>query len=171
MKLHQKCFSFLSSFLSSPYVFLTISATSKLLLFQMACTTSSIPQPLPAPDTRVLTWHRLERLRLQKLGLPTKYSRYFTVTRSSQESQTSAFDPLAVHSGVHLQALDRSKTWKDDKTIGATKINQINVVAPFTTLMKPTCGYFFSRETDNRKKRIGIPPTDLVKYRSQSGTN
>ena len=98
----------------------------------MACTTSNIPRPLPAPDTRVLTWHRLERLRLQKLGLPTKYSRYFTVTRASQESQTATFDPLAVHSGVQLQALDRSKCSKDNKTTEATKISQINVV-PYET--------------------------------------
>ena len=137
------------------------------LNFQMACT-SNMPQPLPAPDNRVLTWHRLERLRLEKLGLPTKYSRYFTVTRSSQESQSPVFDPLAVHSGVHLHALERSKTKPENQT---TKITQINVVAPFTTLMKPTCGYFFSRNTDNRKKKIGIPATDLVKYRSHTGTN
>ncbi len=125
-------------------------------------------------DPRVLTWHHLETMRLRSLGLPSKYSRHFTVTRTSLERPKShindGFDKLAVHSGVKLSELKRSKT-----TLGgsptAKPIGQINIVAPFTTLMKPTCGYFFSRETDNRKKRIGIPPTDLVKYRSQPASN
>ncbi|XP_072165477.1 uncharacterized protein [Diadema setosum] len=41
----------------------------------------------------------------------------------------------------------------------------LNSLAPFATTSKPTCGYFFSRNTDNRKKSIGIPATDLVAYR------
>ena len=40
-----------------------------------------------------------------------------------------------------------------------------NSVAPFATLAKPTCGYFFSRQTDNKKRRTGIPSADLVKWR------
>ena len=40
-----------------------------------------------------------------------------------------------------------------------------NSLCPFNTVMKPTCGYYFSRGTDNRKKRIGIPPSDLVAWR------
>ncbi|XP_071822936.1 uncharacterized protein [Apostichopus japonicus] len=40
-----------------------------------------------------------------------------------------------------------------------------NSVAPFSTLSKPTCGYFFSRLTDQKKRRSGIPPADLVKWR------
>ncbi|XP_071792413.1 uncharacterized protein [Asterias amurensis] len=40
-----------------------------------------------------------------------------------------------------------------------------NSVAPFATLAKPTCGFFFSRVTDNKKRRTGIPPADLVKWR------
>lgn len=42
-----------------------------------------------------------------------------------------------------------------------------NFVSPFYTMsLKPTCGYYFSRETDNRKMRIGIAPTDLSAWRS-----
>ncbi|XP_041452906.1 uncharacterized protein LOC121405978 [Lytechinus variegatus] len=41
----------------------------------------------------------------------------------------------------------------------------LNSLAPFATTYKPTCGYFFSRATDNKKKQMGIPATDLVKYR------
>ena len=40
-----------------------------------------------------------------------------------------------------------------------------NSVCPFHTTMKPTCGYYFSRDTDNRKRRIGIPPSNLVAWR------
>jgi len=40
-----------------------------------------------------------------------------------------------------------------------------NSVAPFATLAKPTCGWFFSRNTDNKKRRTGIPSADLVKWR------
>lgn len=40
-----------------------------------------------------------------------------------------------------------------------------NSVAPFATLAKPTCGFFFSRITDNKKRRTGIPSADLVKWR------
>ncbi|XP_038073171.1 uncharacterized protein LOC119741482 [Patiria miniata] len=40
-----------------------------------------------------------------------------------------------------------------------------NSVAPFATLAKPTCGWFFSRGTDHKKRRHGIPSADLVKWR------
>ena len=42
-----------------------------------------------------------------------------------------------------------------------------NFTSPFHSMsLKPTCGYYFSRETDNRKMRIGISPTDLSAWRS-----
>jgi hypothetical protein len=41
-----------------------------------------------------------------------------------------------------------------------------NSLWPFCTMEKPSCGYFFSRNTDN-KKRLGIPPsTNTVKWRN-----
>ncbi|XP_071941623.1 uncharacterized protein [Antedon mediterranea] len=40
-----------------------------------------------------------------------------------------------------------------------------NSVAPFTTLGKPTCGFFFSRQTDHKKRQTGIPPANLVMWR------
>lgn len=43
---------------------------------------------------------------------------------------------------------------------------QINSLAPFSTLGKYTCGYYFSRDTDNKKRKTGIPPSDLVSWRS-----
>ena len=43
---------------------------------------------------------------------------------------------------------------------------QVNSLAPFSTLGKYTCGYYFSRDTDNKKRKTGIPPSDLVSWRS-----
>lgn len=43
---------------------------------------------------------------------------------------------------------------------------QVNSLAPFSTLGKYTCGYYFSRATDNKKRKTGIPPSDLVSWRS-----
>ena len=40
-----------------------------------------------------------------------------------------------------------------------------NSLAPFASLGKPTCGYYFSRGTDNRKRLTGVPATNLVKWR------
>lgn len=45
-------------------------------------------------------------------------------------------------------------------------LSMSNSMSPFHTSIKPTCGYFFSRDTDNKKRRIGIPPSDLVSWRS-----
>ena len=49
---------------------------------------------------------------------------------------------------------------------GAPHTIRRNKVAPFSTLGKPTCGFNFSRDTDNRKKNFGIMPSNLVKWRS-----
>lgn len=48
------------------------------------------------------------------------------------------------------------------------ELKKMNSIAPFYTQEKPTCGFFFSRCTDNKKKKFGIPPSDLVKWRSFS---
>lgn len=45
-------------------------------------------------------------------------------------------------------------------------MRQVNSLAPFSTLGKYTCGYYFSRDTDNKKRKTGIPPSDLVAWRS-----
>lgn len=54
------------------------------------------------------------------------------------------------------------------ETVSAKQSRKVpNFVSPFQTMsLKPTCGYYFSRQTDNRKMRIGIPPTDLSAWRS-----
>lgn len=54
------------------------------------------------------------------------------------------------------------------ETVSAQQPRKVpNFISPFHTMQpKPTCGYYFSRETDNRKMRIGIAPTDLSAWRS-----
>lgn len=39
-------------------------------------------------------------------------------------------------------------------------------MAPFASLGKPTCGYFFTRDISHKKRLIGINPTNTVKWRS-----
>ena len=51
----------------------------------------------------------------------------------------------------------RAAMWRTDS----------NSISPFASLGKPTCGFYFSREIDNKKRLIGIPPTNLIRYRSR----
>lgn len=107
------------------------------------------------PNPKTLTWERLENKRLSKLGLGSKrYSRHF---QRFQRESTNMSDPLPatiVKEGGTSYVI-----------IGGEKV-KMNSIAPFYTEEKPTCGYFFSRQTDNKKKKFGIPPSDLVKWRS-----
>lgn len=41
-----------------------------------------------------------------------------------------------------------------------------NTMAPFASLGKPTCGYFFTRNVSHHKRLIGINATNTVKWRS-----
>uniref|UniRef100_A0A8C7QGL9 Uncharacterized protein n=1 Tax=Oncorhynchus mykiss TaxID=8022 RepID=A0A8C7QGL9_ONCMY len=41
-----------------------------------------------------------------------------------------------------------------------------NSLMPFYTVVKPTCGYRFSRETDHKRRHIGIPASNPVMWRS-----
>ena len=41
-----------------------------------------------------------------------------------------------------------------------------NTMAPFASLGKPTCGYFFTRNVSHKKRLIGINATNTVKWRS-----
>ena len=102
------------------------------------------------PNQRTITWERLEFIRLKKLHLgPERYSRHFQrFQREKSQLRNSLPD-----GGQYV--------------IGPNgEIKKSNSIAPFSTVGKPTCGFFFSRITDNKKKKIGIPPTNLVKWRS-----
>ena len=41
-----------------------------------------------------------------------------------------------------------------------------NSLAPFASLGKPTCGFFFTRNISHNKRLIGINATNTVKWRS-----
>nr|XP_014347392.1 PREDICTED: uncharacterized protein LOC106704584 [Latimeria chalumnae] len=43
-----------------------------------------------------------------------------------------------------------------------------NSLAPFYNMSKPTCGYRFSRDTDHKRRNIGIPPSNITKWRSSN---
>ncbi|KAK7108674.1 putative uncharacterized protein CIMIP3 isoform X2 [Littorina saxatilis] len=109
-----------------------------------------------------LTWEYLETIRLKKLRIPNRYSRHlgkgFTMPREEHPLQGPAWN-----NSLKPTPVNGVGSIKDEKQ-GAKCIN--NSIAPFFTVGKPTCGYFFSRSTDNKKRNIGIPPSDVVKWRS-----
>lgn len=112
------------------------------------------------PSPKTLTWERLENRRLERLGLGAKrYSRHF---QRFQREPTTMSNPE--FSKTLLQSKEAGKT-QQYVIIGGEKV-LVNSLAPFYTEEKPTCGFFFSRSTDNKKKKFGIPPSDLVKWRS-----
>jgi len=118
---------------------------------------------------KTVTWEKLEAQRLQSLGLNNKYSRHFNVLRSSREHPGAIMmfeDKLATQGMV--PGIERQKTQVGNP--GGRHSNS-NSMAPFSTVGKPTCGFFFSRETDNKKKKFGIPPSDLVKWRNFAPQN
>jgi len=46
-----------------------------------------------------------------------------------------------------------------------------NEVRPFVTVGKPTCGANYVPITDHKKRKSGIPPTNLVRFRPQTASN
>ncbi|RUS85214.1 hypothetical protein EGW08_007040 [Elysia chlorotica] len=119
-------------------------------------------QPIPYNNNpNHLSWERLETLRLRRLGIPNRYSRHCNIVYNSQAAAMNAAENShqSLCGGRSFEKIDK----KNPKTNG-------NSLAPFYTHEKRTCGYFFSRETDNRKKNFGIPPSDLVAWRSSSAT-
>ena len=132
------------------------------------------------PDRKTVVWERLEQKRIQQLGLNPQYSRYFNVTRSIRPKPQCK--PISIGGPPLSEApippeVEPSQLTPQMPGMTPTNTLQIplvetgrirkgNSVAPFCTEGKPTCGYYFSRGTDNKKKAIGIPPSDLVKWRS-----
>lgn len=121
---------------------------------------------LAKASPKTVTWEKLEAQRLQSLGLSNKYSRHFNVLRSSvgrPQNMMMIDDKLATQGMVPGMERQKSQVGQPDGKQGKSKSNSM---APFSTVGKPTCGFFFSRETDNKKKKFGIPPSDLVKWRN-----
>ena len=108
-------------------------------------------------NPKTINWERLELKRLQKLNLgPERYSRHFQ-RFANDEKVAVSFD-----SATALSPKTTTRTLLGE----SSKVKKNNSIAPFSTVGKPTCGFFFNRITDNKKKKFGIPPTNLVKWRS-----
>jgi len=119
------------------------------------------------PNPHFLTWERLEQLRLQKLGLGHRYSRHLNVVRCSSRNQTP--NAQERERTLALQGPPRSELRRPKRQdVPVEKKN--NSIAPFATLEKPTCGFFFSDLTNNKKRNFGIPASDLVKWRTFQST-
>ncbi|XP_043933051.1 putative uncharacterized protein GUCA1ANB [Protopterus annectens] len=43
--------------------------------------------------------------------------------------------------------------------------NSSNTIFSFHTMSKPTCGYRYTRETDHKKRLIGVLPSNVVRWR------
>lgn len=92
----------------------------------------------------------------------SSYSRHLTPGQterkssksSSTKSSNSSTLSRAIEAGVKIQRLSDPR------------FRYVNSMAPFSTLGKATCGYYFSRSTDNKKYKTGIPPSNLVAWRS-----
>ncbi|CAK8683283.1 unnamed protein product [Clavelina lepadiformis] len=106
------------------------------------------------------------------------YSRHLHVQEPSQgkAGRPTAFRldtdltiPAEHVNGADDCVLPPTKTPKQPDSVKAAMwMTDANSLAPFASLGKPTCGYFFSRTTDNKKRLTGIPPTNTVKWRSHN---
>lgn len=127
---------------------------------EKAMSDSAVPQVTHTmdfnPNPKTINWERLEFIRLKKLKLgPERYSRHFQRFQRFEDQAGQTTGDLTI---------TRQSTQYVITPSG--EIRKSNSLAPFTTVGKPTCGFFFSRGTDNKKKKFGIPPTNLVKWRS-----
>lgn len=96
------------------------------------------------------------------------YSRHLAQGDSSEQpaKMSSNIDTTAL---VEPRRIRIPSTPSNVKT--ATWMTNSNSLAPFASIGKPTCGYYFSRKTDNKKRRTGIPPSNTVKWRSRSSAS
>ena len=156
--------------------------TSKIGLDNCACKNMCIL--LSIISAGYVVWCSLLIFSMKKLGIRfDKFSRHYNMARSSQMSigprsgmggygetgglVTRSLDPdTGIGHGTQDASGEKGST-RFFLLSGGGRSNQLsNSLAPFTTVGKPTCGVFFSRQTDQRKHKFGIAPTNLVKWRS-----
>ncbi|XP_076445450.1 ciliary microtubule inner protein 3-like [Babylonia areolata] len=113
-------------------------------------------------ELKRLTWEHLESVRLKKLGIPNRYSRHLGKDFALPQEKHPSTGPSWKTNLKPKPVTNNVGRGDDRKAVSCTN----NSLAPFYTVAKPTCGYFFSRQTDNKKRNFGIPPSDLVKWRS-----
>nr|XP_031290566.1 uncharacterized protein 114841037 isoform X2 [Camelus dromedarius] len=113
-----------------------------------------------------------------------------TITQDSQKQSGPSHGPKTP-SGQKVKAPHRllSLSWKQDReqTLAVAYVPVVvdprgqnpdklrfnfytsqysNSLNPFYTLQKPTCGYLYRRDTDHTRKRLDVPPANLVLWRS-----
>lgn len=54
--------------------------------------------------------------------------------------------------------------------LNTNETNGMNSLAPFASSHKPTCGYFYNRTADHKKRLIGINSINTVSWRSNFST-
>ena len=92
-------------------------------------------------------------------SLARHLSRSSTKSTASSSGKSKENKPLSVK--LPGQKADIQVQYLSNPTM-----RYVNSLAPFSTLGKSTCGYYFSRETDHKKRKTGIPPSDLVAWQS-----
>ena len=113
------------------------------------------------PSLQRLTWEYLEIERVKTLGIPTRYIYHLGIPFIVPVQKGDATDRDWT---MHLKTTPGPKL----RVKASRKVTTNNSLAPFYTLSKSTCGYFFSRDTDNKRRKFGIPPSDLVKWRMRN---
>jgi hypothetical protein len=118
-------------------------------------------------EQKRLTWEYLEHKRVKRLHIPNRFIPHLGRPKIMPSEKhplqgpnwTNRLKPTP-QNGIPFTITEDSK--KGPRPSAGTG----NSLAPFYTMSKPTCGYFFSRDTDNKRKKMGIPASDLVKWRS-----
>ncbi|PAA83437.1 hypothetical protein BOX15_Mlig006865g2 [Macrostomum lignano] len=110
------------------------------------------------PDPRLRSWQRLEHMRLHQMGLSSKLSRRYNVCRVLDFQPVGQRLPEPTPLGALLPSLEGSSFFTESE-------RKKNDVAPFRTFQKPTCGVFFSRDTENKKLKHDLEATDIIKWR------
>ena len=111
------------------------------------------------PNRLTVSWERLEAKRGAQLGLSSP-RHYYNVTRTRMQDTDNNQTKDALRASMNSAAV------APQSAVGCPV--KSNSMAPWSSLGKPTCGYFFTDQTDNKKKNFGIPPSNLVKWRQFS---
>ena len=115
---------------------------------------------------RVAAMEAKKRAALQRPS--NLYSRYLTEDTKQASARSSSSrksgSSLATSGGTRSECTANSNILI--QPLSNPRMKYVNSLAPFSTLGKSTCGFYFSRETDNKKTKTGIPPSNLVAWRA-----
>ena len=130
---------------------------------------------LGSPRGNTVVWSRLESMRLNKLGIGNRQSTHVgRLTRAISARDNARFDASFDGSDDSSSSVangEQNNLPGRNLVRGSGTSSVAQSLAPFTTAGKPTCGYYFSRSTMHTKRKFGIPPSDLVKWRCAGQQN